>query len=117
MANAPAQAPLGLRLASSTSAHVGGEPGETLTLKETGHVLQLRDVVLLVAAVFLQQGENAVVLAAGVRRVQGLQLPEHFAPRGLLVLRVLHLWDRLPAARKLDDTFVEVIVFYLSLFV
>lgn len=68
---------------------------EGLTLEEARHVLQLRDVVLLVAAVFLQQGEDAVVLAAGVGRVQGLQLAEHFAPRGLFVCRVLHTRDRL----------------------
>lgn len=35
------------------------------------------------------------MLAAGVRGVQGLQLPEDLAPRGLLVLRVLHPRDGL----------------------
>lgn len=79
-----------------------GKAGEELTLQEAGHVLQLRDVVLLVAAVFLQQGEDAVVLAAGVSRVQGLELPEHSPPRGLLVLRVLHQWDGLAPAARLD---------------
>lgn len=59
-------------LAGFISAHVERKPFEGLTLEESRHVLQLRDVVLLVAAVFLQQGENAVVLAAGVSRVQGL---------------------------------------------
>jgi len=66
-----------------------------LTLQEAGHVLQLRDVVLPVAAVLLQQGEDAVVFVAGVSRVQGLQLLEHRPPRQLLRLRVLHLGDDL----------------------
>lgn len=66
-----------------------------LTLQEAGHVLQLRDVVRLVAAVLLQQGEDPVVFAAGVGRVQGLQLHEHLPPRGPLLLRVLHPRDGL----------------------
>lgn len=63
------------------------------TLKEAGHVFQLRDVVWLVAAVLLQQGEDPVVFAAGVGRVEGLQLSEHLPPRGSLLLCVLHPWD------------------------
>lgn len=63
------------------------------TLKEAGHVFQLWDVVWLVAAVLLQQGEDPVVFAAGVGRVEGLQLSEHLPPRGSLLLRVLHPWD------------------------
>lgn len=66
-----------------------------LTLQEFGDVLQLRDVVLPVAAVFLQQGEDPVVLSAGVSRVQSLQLLEHRAPCGLLLLCVLHSGDDL----------------------
>lgn len=60
------------------------------TLQEAGHVLQLRDVVWLVAAVLLQQGEDPVVFAAGVARVEGLQLGEHLPPRSSLLLRVIH---------------------------
>lgn len=91
---------------------LAGLGGETLTLEEAGNVLQLRDVVLLVAAVFLQQGEDAVVLAAGVSRVQGLQLPEHFAPRGLLVLRVLHPWDGLATAGTVEKRFIHLFYFH-----
>lgn len=61
-----------------------------VTLQEAGDVLELRDIVWPVAAVFLQQGEDAVVFTAGMSRVQSLQLPEHRAPGGLLLLCVLH---------------------------
>lgn len=40
------------------------------------------------------------MLAARVGRVQGLQLLEHGAPRGLLLRRVLHPGDGLPAATQ-----------------
>ena len=71
-----------------------------LTLQESGDVLQLWDVVLPVAAVFLQQGEDPIVLAAGVSRVQGLQLLEHCAPCGLLLFCVLHSGDGLATGDK-----------------
>lgn len=71
-----------------------------LTLQETGDVLQLWDVVLPVAAVFLQQGEDPVVLAAGVTRVQSLQLLEHCAPCVLFHLCVLHFGDDLATGTK-----------------
>ena len=64
-------------------------------MQEAGDLLQLGDVVLPVAAVLLQQGEHAVVLAAGVGRVQRLQLLEDGSPGGLLLRRVLHLGDHL----------------------
>lgn len=79
-----------------------------LTLQEAGHVLQLWDVVRPVAAVFLQQGEDAVVFAAGVSRVQSLQLLEHFAPCDPLSLCVLHPRDGL--ATGIQDTKVDVLV-------
>lgn len=71
-----------------------------LTLEEVGDVVELRDVVLTVAAVPLQQRENAVVLAARVSGIQGLQLPEHSSPCDLLLLRVLHTRDRLTTADR-----------------
>lgn len=71
-----------------------------LTSKEAGDILQLGDVVILVAAVFLQQGENPVVFVAGVSRVQSLQLLEDFAPCGFLVLGVLHSGDGLATGTK-----------------
>lgn len=40
------------------------------------------------------------MFAAGVSRVQGLQLLEHCAPCGLFLLRVLHLRDGLATGRK-----------------
>lgn len=71
-----------------------------LTLQEAGDVLQLWDVVLPVAAVFLQQGEDSVVFTAGVSRVQSLQLLEHRPPCGLFVLCVLHSRDDLATGTK-----------------
>lgn len=71
-----------------------------LTLQEARHVLQLRDVVLPVAAVSLQQGEDPVVLAAGVGRVQSLQLLEDDPPRFFFRLGVLHPGNGLAAGRK-----------------
>lgn len=68
---------------------------QPLTLQEAGHIFQLRDVVWLVAAVLLQQGEDPVVFTTGVARVEGLQLGEHLPPRGSLLLRVLHPRDGL----------------------
>lgn len=65
------------------------------TLQEAGHVFQLWDVVSLVAAVLLQQGEDPVVFAAGVARVEGLQLGEHLPPRDSLLLCVIHPRDGL----------------------
>lgn len=73
-----------------------------LTLQEAGHVLQLWDVVRPVAAVFLQQGEDAVVFAAGVSRVQSLQLLEHFAPCHPFSLCVLHPRDDLATGIKIQ---------------
>lgn len=72
-----------------------GPLGLQLTLQEAGDVIQLWDVVRPVAAVLLQQGEHPVVLAAGVGRVQGLQLREDFAPGEPFFLCVLHSRDDL----------------------
>lgn len=70
---------------------------QRLTVQEVGDLLELGDVVLTVAAVLLQQWEDTVVLATRVSGIQGLQLPEDDPPCGLLLLRVLHKWDRLTA--------------------
>lgn len=70
------------------------------TLQEVGDVLQLRDVVLPVPAVLLQQGKDAVVFPAGMCWVQGLQLLEHLSPCVLLLLRVLHPGDHLTTAHR-----------------
>lgn len=79
-----------------------------LTLQEAGHVLQLWDVVRPVAAVFLQQGEDAVVFAAGVSRVQSLQLLEHFAPCHPFSLCVLHPRDDLATGIKIQGWCVSL---------
>lgn len=50
------------------------------TLQEAGHVLQLRDAVLRVAAEALQQRERLQVLAAGVRGVQAPQRAVYLLP-------------------------------------
>ena len=56
-------------------------PGyDWLTFEEVGDVLQLRDVVLPVAAVVDEEREDVVELPTGVRRVQLRQLPEDGAP-------------------------------------
>lgn len=68
---------------------------QSLTLQEVGDILKLRDVVLAVAAVLFQQGEDAVVLVACMSRVQGLELPKHSSPCCLLLFCVLHKWDLL----------------------
>lgn len=83
------------------------------TLQEAGDVLQLWDVVLLVAAVFLQQGEHTVVFAAGVSRVQSLQLLEHLPPCDPLLLCVLHPRDDLTTG---TNTRVSSISLCLPLF-
>ena len=54
-------------------------------------MLQLRDVVLGVPAVLLEQGEHVVVLVAGVGLVQPLQIAVDRPPGGLLLVRVLDL--------------------------
>jgi hypothetical protein len=69
------------------------------TVEEVGNVLQLRNVVLPVAAVLDEQREHVIELTARVSRVQCGQLPVHCAPRLDLVLRVLHPRDRLTAER------------------
>lgn len=76
---------------------------QSLTLQEDGDVLELRDVVLAVAAVLLQQREDAVVLATRVSGIQGLQLPEHSSPCGFLLRRVLHTWDRLTTVDRAHE--------------
>ena len=58
-------------------------------------MLKLRDVVLGVSAVLLQQGEHVVVLVAGVSLVQPLEVAVDRPPGGLLLVSVLHLGDRL----------------------
>ena len=50
------------------------------TFQEIGHVLELGDVVLVVAAIFHQQREDIVVLFASVRRVQFPEVIENNAP-------------------------------------
>lgn len=75
---------------------------QSLTLQEVGDVLELRDVVLTVAAVLLQQREDAVVLTARVSGIQGLQLLEYDSPGGLLRLCVLHTWDWLTAVDRME---------------
>lgn len=84
----------------NVAAPQGANDTARLTLQEAGHVLQLRDVVLPVAAVFLQQGEDPVVLTTSVSRVKSLQLLEHRAPCGLFLLRVLHPGDGLATGTK-----------------
>lgn len=74
---------------------------QSLTLQEVGDVFELRDVVLAVAAVLLQQREDTVVLVTRVRGIQRFQLPEHSSPCGLLLLRVLHIWDRLTTVDRM----------------
>ena len=54
-------------------------------------MLKLRDVVLGVPAVLLEQGEHVVVLVAGVGLVQSLQIAVDRPPGGLLLVRVLDL--------------------------
>ena len=49
-------------------------------LEEVGHVLELRYVVLAIAAVLLQKSEDVVELVAGVRRIQLSQLSEDDSP-------------------------------------
>ena len=67
-------------------------------MKEIGDVLELRDVVLPVAAVFNQEREDVIEFPAGVSRVQLGQLIVDDAPRGHLLLGVLHPRDLRPAA-------------------
>lgn len=93
----------------------GADDTAGLTLQEAGHVLQLRDVVLPVAAVFLQQGEDPVVLTTSVSRIQSLQLLEHCAPCGLFLLRVLHPGDGLAAGTKTRVYCITVCVRLLQL--
>lgn len=65
------------------------------TFQEARYILQLRNVILPVAAVLHQQREHMVVLFTCVRRIQLCQLAEHRAPRGCLLLGVVHVWQRL----------------------
>lgn len=65
--------------------------------EEDGHVLQLGDVVLSVAAVFGEQRQVLQIFSAGVSRVQLGQLPEDHGPRPDLLRRVLDTRDGLPA--------------------
>lgn len=66
------------------------------TFQEVGHVLQLWDIVLPVAAVLDEQREHVVVLFAGVCGVQLRKLPKDSAPGGNLLRRVVNVWQRLP---------------------
>merc|ERR1712032_1723200 len=63
--------------------------------KKVRHMLKLREAVLGVSAVLLEQGEHVVVLVAGVSLVQLLEVAVDRPPGGLLLVRVLHLWDGL----------------------
>jgi len=65
------------------------------TLQEVGDVLQLGDVVGRVAAVLLEEGEDVVLLAAGVGRIERPQLVVDDAPGLDLLLCVLHSGQRL----------------------
>lgn len=51
-----------------------------VTFQETGHVSELRDFVLSVAALSLQLLQAVQELSAGVSRVDGAQSPVHFSP-------------------------------------
>jgi hypothetical protein len=64
--------------------------------QEAQRVRQLPDVVLVVAALLLQQRERAVELLARVRRLQTLQVAEHLSPRRHLLFRALHARDLRP---------------------
>ena len=58
-------------------------------------MLKLREAVLGVSAVLLEQREHVVVLVAGVSLVQLLEVAVDRPPGGLLLVRVLHLGDGL----------------------
>lgn len=67
------------------------------TSEEERDVLQLRDVVLPVAALLDEQRPVLQVLSAGVTGVQLGQLSEDHAPRPDLLQGVLNVGDGLPA--------------------
>ena len=70
-----------------------------LTVEVLRDVLQLRDVVLGVAAVLLEQREDVVELRARVRREELLQGAVDHAPRRRLLRGVGHAGNRLAAAK------------------
>jgi len=72
----------------------GTQAESSAVLQEFGDILQLRDVVLVVAAVVLQEGKDVVEFAAGVSLVQRGQVDEDFAPRRHFRLRVRHAGHR-----------------------
>jgi hypothetical protein len=76
----------------------GTEAEASLGVEEVRDGLQLRDVLVVVAAVLDQQREHAVVLGARVRLVARRQLAEDHAPRLDLLLSVLNLGDPISAA-------------------
>ena len=65
-------------------------------------MLKLRDVVLGVAAVLLQQGEHVVVLVAGVGLVQPLEVAVDRPPSRFLLVCVFHLGDRLTTKWEIE---------------
>lgn len=78
-------------------------------MKKVGNVLELRDVVLPVAAVFHQQREGVVELLARVSRIQFGQLPVDGSPRLGLFLGVTDSRDRLATA--ISSTFFNTELF------
>ena len=62
------------------------------TLEEVRNSLQLRDFILIIAAVLLQQRKDVVVLVAGVALVESLQVVEDSSPGRLLFRCVLNAW-------------------------
>ena len=65
------------------------------TLEEVRNSLQLRDFILIIAAVLLQKRKDVVVLVAGVALVESLQVVEHSPPGSLLLRGVLNAWNLL----------------------
>ncbi len=71
-----------------------------LTLQKQRDVLQLGNVVLGVATVLLQEGDDMVELFACVSREQILQTRVDSLPSLGLLLRVFHFWNRLATENK-----------------
>ena len=68
--------------------------------------MELRNGIRRVPALLPQDLEDLVILLAGVSRQEGLDLPEHVAPRPHFLVRVMDLGDGFAAARA-DEGFAS----------
>ena len=74
-------------------------------------MLKLRNIILRVSAVLLQQGEHVVVFVARVGLVESLQVAVDSPPGPLLLVRVLNQGNLLST---MIDMFVIIKFCYLS---